>query len=129
MSENYNETTVTNTPRDVMLPLLSQWTGVAQESLEKYETEELRGYFERAADPFMCLVAGGAGLTFAYAAALAIASKNYVTAAFMVAGALLDGGVAIYRRGQLKEVRRELKAREAQMNVGKPPTPSCCGGK
>lgn len=106
--EGYEEQPLPPTPRDTMIALLSRWAGVQESSLAKYETEELRNYFNRASDPSMCRVALAASTVFAAAAAVSYVNGHPVDTACMVFGSVLDGWGALYHMAEMKKVRAEL---------------------
>ena len=91
-----------------MIESLSRWTGVRKDSLAKYETEKLRGYFNRAADPKMCALAVAASAVFAAGALASYKGGHPVDAGAMLLAAITDGWAGLYHYGELKKVRAEL---------------------
>lgn len=110
MSDENSDSPYPPTPREVMLPLLSKWADVPEKNLEKYDTEKLRHYFNRASDPAMCRLALGVSSLFAGAAVACYMNGHPVDTAFMVAGAVLDGWGALHHQVEMKKVKAELKA-------------------
>ena len=105
----YGEEELPPTPRKTMIDLLSRWTGVPVARLDRHSTEGLRDCFKRASDPAMCAVAAVAGVAFAAGGIASYMSGHPVDTAFLIAGAILDGGGAIHHYSELKKVRAELQ--------------------
>lgn len=106
--DGYEEDALPPTPRGTMIALLSRWAGVQESNLAKYETEELRGYFNRSSDPSMCRVALAVSTVFAAAAAVSYVNGHPVDTACMVFGSVLDGWGALHHMAEMKKVKAKL---------------------